>query len=279
VLVSADAAYTLTLGTTAARAMDTWAAYALDAAAARALAARANGSTPYLNLIPGSEGDTLLLEVHGAMAGNLPLSAVVIPGQGGGSPQMTSLAFSPDEGAYVGQVSLAGVGLGSGGMQVSGVAGGQWVSINSDYNLLPVLDGRPNELTSEDGNFQLYVDAGSLLNHADAYAVVLPTGYVPGPLPGGMQVLGSAYEVRFSGAATGLTKPGVLTMYYHPQVMGRVNAAAIHHWNAATEEWERIGGQWIELDNSMAVTVEQFGVYALLGGEPLQVYLPIILRH
>jgi hypothetical protein len=233
-----------------------------------ALASQDDASSPYLNLIPGSEGDTLLLKVYGAAAGSLPLNAVVIPGEEGGSPQMTSLAYSPAEGAYVGHVSLGGVGLGSGAVRVGGLAGGQWVSINSDYNLLRVLDGQTNDLTSEDGNFQLHVDAGSLIHHADAYAVVLPTGYVPGPLPQGMRVVGSAYEVRFSGAATSLTKPGVLTMHYHPEVMGAVTNLAIHHWDAVDSEWEYAGDEWIELNNSVAVTVEQFGIYVLANLAP-----------
>jgi hypothetical protein len=250
----------------------------LSPTSAGRLAAQEGGSSPYLNLIPGSEGDTLMLEVHGAPAGSLPLSAVVIPGEGGGSPQSTSLAYSLGEDAYVGQVSFAGVGLGSGEVQVSGVAGGQWVSINSDYNLLRVLDGQANGLASEDGNFQLHVDAGSLLNHADAYAVVLPTGYVPGPLPVGKHVLGSTYEVCFSGAATGLTKPGLLTVFYHPEVMGSARDLAIYHWNAADEEWERVNDEQSELDNSVTAPVEQFGIYALMG-QRFRVYLPIILKQ
>ena len=261
--------------------VDARTSYTLTLSATRptTLAAHIGGSSPYLNLIPGSEGDSLLLEVHGAPAGSLPLGAVVIPGAGGGSPQATSLAYSTGKDAYVGQVSLGGVGLGSGKVQVSGVAGGQWVSINSDYNLLRVLDGQPNDLVSEDGNFQLHIAAGSLLHHADAYAVVLPTGYVPGPLPAGKQVVGSAYDVRFSGAATGLTKPGLLRLYYHPEVMGSISDLAIYQWNATTEEWMDVGGQRIELDNSMAAAVEQFGTYMLMGGEPSRTYLPSVLKR
>jgi hypothetical protein len=187
------------------------------------------------------------------------------------------LAYSAGEGAYVGQVSFAGVGLGSGEARVNGVAGGQWVSINSDYNLLEVLDAQANDLASEDGNFQLHVDEGSLPHHVDAYAVVLPTGNVPGPLPEGKRVLGSAYEVRLSGAATGLEKPGVLAMYYHPEVMGFARDLAIYWWDAAYGEWERVGGERIEMDNSVAAAVERFGIYALMG-EPFKVYLPVILR-
>ena len=265
VTVDGQSAYTLTLSPTSAG----------------RLAARAGGSSPYLNLIPGSEGDTLRLEVHGAPAGTLPLNAVVIPGQGGGVPQRTPLAFSAAEDAYIGQVSFAGVGLGSGEVQVDGTAGGaggQWISINSDYNLLRALDGEANDLASEDGNFQLHIGAGSLSHHADAYAVVLPTGYVPGPLPEGKQVLGSAYEVRLSGAATGLTQPGLLTMHSHPEVMGAASDLAIYWWGAAEEEWEWMGGERIELDNSVVASVEEFGIYALMG-EPLRVYLPLILKQ
>jgi hypothetical protein len=123
----------------------------------------------------------------------------------------------------------------------------------------------------------LHIDAGSLPHHADAYAVVLPTGYVPGPLPGGKRGLGSAYEVRFSGAATGLTKPGLLTMYYHPELMRAASGLAIYWWDAGAEEWKRVGGERIDLDNSVAAAVEQFGIYALMG-ERFAVYLPIVLK-
>ena len=178
---------------------------------------------------------------------------------------------------YLGS-GLGGVGLGSGEVQVFGMAGGQSVSINSDYNLMRVLDGQVNDLAPEGGNFQLHIDKGSLRSAA-AYAVVLPTGYVPGPLPAGMRVLGSAYEVRFSGAATGLTKPGMLAMYHHPEVIGIASDLAIYRWDAAAGEWEWVGGERIGLDNSVAAAVEQFGIYALTGGESFQIYLPVILQQ
>jgi hypothetical protein len=240
-----------------------------------------NNSTSYLNLIPGSEGDTLLLEVHDASASSLPLNAVVIPGEGGGSPQSTSLVYTSEEDAYIGQISLQGVGLGSGEVRVSGVAGGQWISINSDYNLMHVKDNQANELNSEDGNLQLYIDKGSLLNHADTYVVVLPTGYVPGPPSEEMKVMGSAYEIRSSGATTGLTKPGLLRMFYHPEVMGTVNDLAIYYWNAVMGQWERLSGVRFEIDHSVSVKVDQFGVYALMGVSTdtlRSVFLPNVMR-
>ena len=260
--VDARTVYTLTLSPTSSSQGD----------------AQAGASSPYLTLIPGSEGDTLLLEVHGAPAGALPLNAVVIPAQGGGSPQSASLAYSATDGAYVGHVSLAGVGLGSGQARVNGVAGGQWVSINSDYNLLRLLADQASELASEDGNLQWYVDAASLQHGADAYSVVLPTGYVPGPMPPGMQIVGSAYEVRFSGASTSLTKPGVLRLYYHPEVMGSADDLAIYWWDAAGRKWLPVGGERLELENSVGAAVQQTGIYALMT-EPARTYLPLVVRH
>ena len=91
-------------------------------------------------------------------------------------------------------------------------------------------------------------------------------------------MLGSAYEARFSGAATGLTKPGVLAMHYHPEVMGLAGNLAIYRWDAVYREWEHVGGERIEPDNSVAAAVEEFGIYALMG-EPLRVYLPVVLRQ
>lgn len=234
--------------------------------------------SPYLDVIPGSEGDTLSLRVHGALKSSLPLNAVVIPGQGGGAPQSTSLAYSAGEQAYVGQVSFAGVGLGSGEARVNGIAGGQWVSLNGDYNLMQVLNGQANELASEDGNLQLYVDPGSLLHSADTYAMIVPTGNVPGPLPEGKQVLGSAYSVRLSGAATQWAKPALLTMYHHPDVMGYASEPALYWWNALTKEWSCIKGEWKEMDQSVSVAVQPLGIYALMGEQSSLIYLPFVLR-
>ncbi len=57
----------------------------LASTSASGLAAQASTSTPYLSVIPGSGGDTLFLSLYDAPAGGLPLDALVIPGEGGGS--------------------------------------------------------------------------------------------------------------------------------------------------------------------------------------------------
>ncbi|UCC50264.1 MAG: hypothetical protein JSV68_14260 [Anaerolineaceae bacterium] len=253
----------------------------LSSTSANRLRIGSDNNTPYLSLVPGSEGDSLFMEVQGALAGSLPLNAIVIPGQGGGDPQSTSLAYSPAKGAYSGQVSFAGVGLGSGEVRVSGVTGGQWISINSNYNLMQVENRKRNELASEDGNLQLFVGANSLFSSADAYAVVLPTGYVPGPLPEEKQILGNAYEVRLSGATTGLKKPGVLRMHFHPEVVGKVTELAIYRWDPANKVWRQVGGAQNEIDDAVTAPVKKFGIYALMGKRIIsdtELFFPVLFR-
>jgi hypothetical protein len=253
---------------------------ALAPTAITGLAAQVGPATPYLNLIPGTEGDTLTLEVHGALAGSLPLDAVVIPGQGGGSPQFTALVYNPGPEAYSGQVSFTGVGLGSGALRASGLAGGQAVSLNSNYNLQQVQAATRTTLYSEDGNFELHIPPNGI-PAANAFATVLPTGYIPAPLPAGKQVIGSAYEVRLSGALTELEKEGLVRLHYHPDVMGIYTDTAIFYWEASQEAWQERGGEAGEVDNALAVPVRRLGIYALLGMATSgnnRIYLPIITK-
>ena len=67
-------------------------------------------------------------------------------------------------------------------------------------------------------------------------------------------------------------------MHYHPGVMGNATGLTIYHWDAVEEEWEYVGGERSELDNSVTATVKPFGIYALMG-TTFRVYLPIILRR
>jgi hypothetical protein len=235
------------------------------------------GEAPYLSMTPQSDGTSLYLQVAGLAESALPLNAFVVPAEGGGSPQSTALAYSPAEGAYVGATSLEGVGLGTGRVQVSG--GSLVVGFNSDYNLQRVLAEQTNGLYSEDGNFSLTIPPHSLAGGAGGYATVLPTGYVPGPLPEGKQVIGSAYEVRISGATVELTKTGLAAMRYHPEVMGVYTNTAIYYWSAGEGEWQVVGGELRAVDHAYVATTTRLGIYSLMGAPvQRQVYLPIIIK-
>jgi subtilisin-like proprotein convertase family protein len=232
-----------------------------------ALAARAVSEVSYLSLTPQSDGTSLYLQVVGLNQGHLPLDAFVAPGEGGGTPQSTVLAYSPAEDAYVGTITLSGVGLGSGRVRVigSGLPPG---GFNSNYNLQQVQAATATTLYSEDGNFELHIPANGILA-VKAFATVLPTGYVPEPLPTGKQVIGRAYEVRLSEALTEVEKEGLVRLHYHPGVMGVYTDMAIYYWEASQQaqagQWQLLGGTVNEMDNAVAVPASRLGIYALMG--------------
>ncbi len=262
VAVSDENNYRLTLGPTGAN----------------SLAAQTGLTTPYLNLFPGTDGHTLTLELHGLPTGG-NLLGLVIPDEGG-TAQQAPLAYSSGLEAYTGQVNFAGIGLGSGAVQVVGLVGSQVVSLNSDYNLQQVKVITANHLYSEDGNFELHIPPAGI--PADGYATVLPTGYVPGPLPAGKQVVGSAYEVRLSGAVTELDKEGLVRLHYHPGVMGVYTDTAIYYWDASNKAWQPQGGEPGNVDNAFAVPARRLGIYALMAWPVIganEVYLPVIVKE
>jgi hypothetical protein len=155
------------------------------------------------------------------------------------------------------------------------------VSINSNYNLQQVPKALTTTLYSEDGNFELHIPPNGV-QAANTFATVLPTGYVPEPLPTGKQVIGSAYQVRLSGALTELKKEGLVRLHYHPAVMGVYTDTAIYYWDANQKVWQEQGGEAGEVDNALVVPASRLGIYALVGtavGGNNRIYLPIISKQ
>jgi len=247
------------------------------------LSALANLPTPYLNLTPSTGGDEMTLQVHGASTGGI-LIGIVFPSEGGGAAQSTPLTYNPGEESYEGSVSFSGVGLGSGTVRVVGVSGDQVIALNSNYNLQQVKAITTNHLYSEDGNFEMHIPPNGVL--ADSYSTVLPTGYVPGPLPAGKDVIGTAYQVRLSGVQLSTTKESLVRLHYHPEVTGVYTDTAIYFWNPVSDTWQYRGGEPNEIDNAWTVTTTRLGIYALMGqpapsGEPTgrnSIFLPLIVK-
>jgi hypothetical protein len=158
---------------------------------------------------------------------------------------------------------------------------GQQVAVDSSFNLLEADTTQTSDLYSADGNQQLHLDEGSFGKRV--YAVLMPTGAVPQPLPPGRNVVGDAYAIRFSGALTETVKPGVLKLFYHPELLASgidPRTQSIYRWNASKAVWEFVGGELDEGQRSVAVTVDRIGIYALMAAEgPLErVYLPLVMR-
>lgn len=238
--------------------------------------AAADSAIPHLSLIPSSEGTGLVIQVNDLPQSPLPLNATLIPAEGGGTPKFTPLAYSPTEGGYSGAVTLEGIGLGTGRLQVSG--GALPVILSSDYNLQPVIYDQANSLYAEDGNFAFHLPPEALSGGADGYATVLPIGYIPGPLPPGKRAIGAAYEVRFSSANT-LTKDALVELSYHPEIMGDYAEVAIYFWNANEHLWQFIGDTFEPTNHTVSAHTAQAGIYAMFGeARQPYFYLPLVAR-
>ena len=243
------------------------------------LALQTGPATPYLNLIPGADGRTLSLRVVDALPGNVPLNGLIIPGEGAGNPQLTALAYSASEDSYnSNQLRFSNVGLGTGQVQVSGLAGGQVIVLSSDYNLQALGQTIDSTLYSEDGNFELHIPEGAVPADEGQFATVLPTGHVPVPLPDGQQAVGSAYEVRLSGSLTHLDKAGLVRLHYHPEVMGQFTDMGLFYWDPNQTVWEQLPeATFNEVDQAWSAPASRLGIYALIG-RPYQYYLPLIMK-
>jgi len=260
VVVNGSTAYTLSLG---------WAG---------GLRVAAQGVNPYASLIPGSDGRTLSLALRGVRPGGALYALLVPPGST--TPQRTSLASSADSEAYTGTVSFAAPAMGIGSVHVRGLGPlGEMVAVDSDFSLLTVDVTEEEDLYTADGNVWLHLDRESA-GTGNVYAVLMPSGAVPQPLPPGRRVVGNAYSIQFSGARPRLERPGVLKLFYHPGLVGNPAGLGIYRWDVGTATWKPLGGELDEGQRSVSVSFDRFGIYALLAAEgPVErVYLPMVVR-
>ena len=253
-------------------------AYTLTLRSSGRLRAAGAPVNPYASLIPSSDGRTLYLTLRGVEPGGA-LSALLVPPDST-IPQSTPLAYSASSGAYTGTVSFAALALGIGSLHARGLGSlGEMVAVDSNYSLLAVDATEESELYSPDGNLWLHLGQGSA-GSGTVYAVLMSSGAVPQPLPPGRRVVGNAYAIQFSGARPRLERPGVLKLFYHPDLVGNPVGLGVYRWDVGTATWEPLGGELDEGQRSVSVSFERFGIYALLAAEgPVeQVFLPMMVR-
>ena len=254
--------------------------YTLDLGCTGGVRTAAQSVNPYVSLIPSSDGCTLYPSVRGVEPGGALSALVAQPG--GTALQMAELAYSAAAEAYTGTVSFSEVGLGTGGLYVRGLGPqGQQVAVDSNFSLLEVDVNQESDLYSADGNMQLHLDEGSF-SSGNVYAVLMPSGAVPQPLPPGRRAVGNAYAIRFS-VYTQTARSGVLKLFYHPDLLAGgtdPHTLSIYRWDAGALTWESLGGELDEGQRSMTVRFDRIGIYALLAAEgPMErVYLPLVMR-
>jgi hypothetical protein len=239
---------------------------------------------PYLTLFPSSDGESLHLSLPGLGPG-ATLVAIVTQ-SGGTASQSTSLAYSSSEGAYVGSVVFSSPYLqqGTGTAQVLGVEGNsQGINLSTTYALQAVPVDRMADLYSADGNLHVHLITGTL--QADAYAVLHPLNAAPTVPPTGLQVVGTAYNVKFSGAAP-LSQPALLKLHYDMGLIDlsvRPSELGVFWWSPAHQSWQAVPDDRLDEDQEAVVApVTIPGIYALLAPrhELLEnaVFLPVIFK-
>ena len=155
---------------------------------------------------------------------------------------------------------------------VLGERSGSYLELNVDYCLQAASGARETNLFSNDGNFKLHLDAGSLPPGGAHFLIASPWG-LPGPLPEGLGIVGEAYDVTASSNLIRLAKPAVLRLHYDEQAGAEFNveSIAIYRWDLTASSWRRLGGDLDSEKREMTTIVSEPGLYALLGRQRVSV--------
>jgi hypothetical protein len=253
------------------------------------LATQATGGIPHLQVVATSshapDQVNLLIQLWQFDPASPPNLLVTAPGsQVGYAPQ---LSFSSTTGAYEGQISFSATERGTGRLQVVGEASGDLISLQTTYRLQRVVNAQGYNVYSNDGNLDLRLEPGTLPGN-DSYVVVMPPGAIPGPLPGGLTLVGDPYDVTASGAPTlQKSKPAVLSLHYDKALVSGAAPPAglkIYRWNPASSTWQAIGGTLDLEHRAVTAQITALGTYALLApsgpwaAPRLEVFLPLVSR-
>ncbi len=222
------------------------------------------GAGPYLRLWPTTSGgllDGLRLVVSRALPGDNLRYVLTGPDQIGPSAAIPYDAAEGDHRVQVGFIPAALAGYAG----VIGSHDGQYVELNADYRLQQATDFTQT-LFSNDGNFNLHLDEGSLTLDGVHFLIASPWG-LPGPPPSGLDIVGEAYEITASSNVTGLAKPAVLRLRYDTQASEGfdVESLSIYHWDFGGAIWQPLTSTTDTESQEVVTTITDLGIYALIG--------------
>lgn len=235
---------------------------------------------PHASLIPFDDHD-LLLTVAGAGADAYMTALVSPPGNPLGAT--VTLQSSGSTGVYTGTFTFPALSTGLGGVNLRGVGGqAQRISIDNNFSLVDVIQGREVDLFTPNGQAWLHLDSHSFVAMTTTVAL-MPTGAVPEPLPAGQTAIGAAYSIRASGAVSSLVNPAVLRLFYEPgQLPAGVDPAglSIGWWNGET--WRALSSEPAADQRAVSAQITRLGIYTILGPVPpasnQRVFLPSVQR-
>lgn len=235
---------------------------------------------PHASLIPFDDHD-LLLTVAGAGADAYMTALVSPPGSPLGAT--VTLQSSGTTGVYTGTFTFPALSTGLGSVNLRGVGGqAQRISIDNNFSLVDVIQGREVDLFTPNGQAWLHLDSHSFAAMT-ATVALMPTGAVPEPLPTGQTAIGAAYSIRASGAVSNLVDPAVLRLFYEPgQLPAGVDPARLRigWWNGET--WQALSSESAADQRAVSAQIARLGIYTILAPVPPQsnqrIFLPFVLR-
>lgn len=156
--------------------------------------------------------------------------------------------------------------------------------IRSDDKIHASLNfDQSTNLFSNDGNFEIQVPPNSVSSDDEVTVVISSVSFAPGPPPKGKKIIGSVYEIRISNTDA-LINDAIVSMSYHPEVMGNYNNIAIYRWDPIEDIWQSIGGEVDMIRNTIISLTNHGSIYALIGEfvqpavDSRALYLPIFMK-
>lgn len=239
---------------------------------------------PHLRLIPAPSAAAgrvdLLIGLQNFPPDSGPFAYITEPGSD--ISRSPLLAYSPERSAFEARISFSANQTGNGQLWADRRAGGDRPVLQTSYRLQRIDNRLTSEVFSNDGNLRLFLEAGSLPGAASDLVVMAP-GAVPGPLPAGLALLGSPYDITASGAVVALERPGALSLHYDSAVaQGRPpESIGLYRWDPAERQWRALPSVADPESGRRTASITALGTYALLAaGEPIQaplkVHLPLL---
>ena len=211
----------------------------------------------------GGLADSLRLVVSGTVAGDSVNGFLTEPDRPDSS-YAVNFSFNTAEQSHLGETLHFIPVSRAGHAKIQGSHKQQFFELNVDYRLQQVSNLSDTTLFSNDGNFKLYLEAGSLAVNQGPFLIASPWG-LPGPLPPGLDIVGEAYEVTAAANITTLQKPTLLRFHYDPLAGEPLQNPAIYRWHTPSASWQAMGGQ-IDLEKrEVTTTTTELGIYTLLG--------------
>jgi len=198
-----------------------------------------------------------------------PLINILAPG----SDQNFSPQLSPIETGYVGQISFSSIQRGTGFLQATNSN----TSIQASYQL-QVVSPEAQTIFSDDGNFEVYLNAKNLL--ADKTVFVIQTmGTIPGTLPATWSSVSDIYDITASGSMVVMQGSGLLTLHYDAKSIegNKRQRLTIARWDTNQKQWIILPSEVNDTRYVVTSTIDKLGSYALVL-LPTNTYLPLVAR-